>query len=96
MPGPRIEVAERLVLHLVELGKQLGDQPVWAAMVGEKIMADSVTAWSPKNLEAILTQKIASALYMWPVAQLERRVKMPVRARLDQVDRVMVHPTAKE
>ena len=62
MPGPRLEVAELLVFHLVELGEQLGDQSVGTAVVGEEIVADAVTSWTPKNLVAVLAQEIAGAL----------------------------------
>jgi hypothetical protein len=53
MPGLRVEIAERFVLHLVELGEQLGDQAVGTAVVGEEIVADAVTSWTPKNLVAM-------------------------------------------
>ena len=49
MPGLGVEIAERLVLHLVELGEQLRDQPVRAAMVGEEIVADAVPSGAGKS-----------------------------------------------
>jgi hypothetical protein len=56
MPGLRVEVTERLVLHLIELGKQLCDQPIWAAMVGKEIVSYAVAprARSPINERSIL------------------------------------------
>src|SRR5215216_5749479 len=72
MPRPRIEVAERFVLHLVEFGEQLRDQAVRGAMIGKEIVADAVPPRPPENLVAVLAQKIAGALHMWPIAQFER------------------------
>ena len=76
MPGLGVEITERFIFHLVELSEQLGDQSVGTAVVGEEIVADAVTSWTPKNLVAVLAQEIAGALHMGPVAQLECRVKM--------------------
>ena len=42
MPRARREIAELFILHLVELGKELGNQPVWTAMIGEEVVADAM------------------------------------------------------
>ena len=47
MPRPRIEVAECLILHLVELGEEFRDQAIWAAMISEEVVTDSVPSWAP-------------------------------------------------
>ena len=78
MPGPRLEIAELLV-HLVELGEQLGDQPVRRAVIGEQIVADAVPARAPQQLVAVEAQIIAGGLQVRPVAQLEGGVEVPVR-----------------
>src|ERR1051325_2048714 len=96
MPRPGIEIAERLVLHLVEFGKQLGDQSVRAAMIGEQVVADAVPPRSPQRLVAVEAEEIAGVLQMRPVAQLEGRVEVAVRSRLDQVDRVVIRAAAQE
>src|SRR5688572_3643601 len=49
MPGPRLEVAEFLV-HAVQLGEQLGDQSVRAAMVAKQVVADAVPPGPPEQL----------------------------------------------
>src|SRR4029079_2689081 len=61
MPGPRLEIAKRLV-HLVELGEQLGDQAVRRAVIGEQVVADAVPAPAPHEL-------IAAAAYAIPGTQ---------------------------
>src|SRR5207248_5464368 len=46
VPRPRLEIAELLV-HAVELGESLGDQPVRRAVISEQIVADAVPPRSP-------------------------------------------------
>jgi hypothetical protein len=90
------EIAERLVLHLIEFGKEFRNQPVRASVIGEQVVANAMSTGTPKNLNPAFAQKIAGALNMCPVAQLECRVMMLVRARLHQVDRVVIRSAAKE
>src|SRR5438876_8542787 len=96
MPWPRLEVAERFIFHQVELGEELGDHSVRAAVIGEEIVPDAVPARTPKNLESVPAQEIAGRLHMRPIAQLERRMEMLVLAGLDQIDGVMVGAAAQE
>ena len=49
MPRPRLEISELLV-HLVELGEQLGDQPVRRAVIGKEIVTDTVPAGPHSSL----------------------------------------------
>ena len=95
MPWARLEIA-KLLVDLVELSEQLGDQTVGRAVIGEKIVTDAMPPGPPDQLVAIEAEKIASGLQVRPIAQLERRVKMPVRVDLHQVDGVMVAATTQE
>src|SRR5215472_6344499 len=95
MPRPRLEIAELLV-HAVELGEGLGDHAVRRAVVGEKIVADAVTARAPEQLVAMTAEEVAGRLHVRPVAQLERGVEVAVRAGLHQVDGVMIGAAAQE
>src|SRR5262245_22525937 len=79
VPGARLEIAEFLV-HAVELGEQLGDQPVGRAVVGEQVVADAVPPRPPQQLVAVETEIVAGGLQVTPVAQLERGVEVPVGA----------------
>src|SRR5216683_1880263 len=90
VPGARIKIAERFILHLIELGEQLGDQSVRASMISEKVMADAVTARPPQDPEAVPAQEIASGLDMGPITQLERGVEMLVGPGFDEVDGVVI------
>src|SRR5690242_2056105 len=49
MPRPRIEIAERLVQHLVELGEQLDDLVVRVAVIGEEVVPGPVPARPPDD-----------------------------------------------
>src|SRR5262249_32251728 len=49
MPRPRIEVAERLVQHLVEFGEKLDDLVVRVAVIGEDVVTWTVPARSPDD-----------------------------------------------
>src|SRR6516164_541202 len=95
VPRPRLEIAELLV-DLIELGEQLGDQPVRGAMIGEKVVTDAVPSRPPDQLVTVEAEIIASGLQVGPIAQLERRVKMPIRVDLHQVDGVVVGTAAQE
>src|SRR5262245_57371341 len=95
VPRPRLEITELLV-HLIELGEQLGNQPVGRAVIGEEVVTDAVPARSPDQLVAVEAEKIAGGLQMRPIAQLERGVKMPIRVDLHQIDGVVIAAAAKE
>ena len=95
MPGPRLEMAERLV-HLVELREQFGDQPVRRAVIGEQVVADAVAARAPQQLVAVEAEVVAGGQHVAPVAQLERGVEVPVLRVLHQVDGVMIGAAAQE
>src|SRR5262249_48562305 len=47
VPGPRIEIAERLVLHLIHLAEELDAHLVGVAMIDRNIVADDVPAGPP-------------------------------------------------
>src|SRR5215472_9331212 len=49
VPRPRVEIAERLVEHLVELGEQLDDLVVGIAVIGEEIVPRPVPARPPDD-----------------------------------------------
>src|SRR5262249_49136331 len=92
---PRLEITELLV-HLIELGEQLGNQPVGRAVIGEEVVTDAVPARPPDQFVAVEAEKIARGLQVGPIAQLECGGKMPVRVDLHQVDGVVVAAAAQE
>ena len=74
VPRPRIEIAELLVQHLVELGEQLDDLVVRIAMIGVDVVARPVPARPPGELDVLAAEEIAGVLDLRPVLQLERDV----------------------
>src|SRR5918994_1392590 len=58
VPRPRIEVAERLVEHLVELGEQLDDLIVRIAMVGVDVVARPVPPRPPGEIDVLRAEEV--------------------------------------
>src|SRR5436190_21477537 len=71
VPRPRIEIAELLVQHLVELGEQLDDLVVRIAVIGVDVVAGAVASRSPDQLNVLGAEEVAGALNLRPVLQLE-------------------------
>src|SRR2546430_3661054 len=96
VPRTRVEITERLVLHLIELGEQLGNETVRATVIGEEIVSDTVPSRPPQYPVAIVAQEITRGLHVGPIAKLERRVKVLVRTSLDEIDRMMIDSASQE
>src|SRR6266550_196830 len=96
VPRARIEITQRFVLHLIEFGEQLCNEAIRAAVIGEEIVPDAVPSRSPQDPIAVVAQEITRGLHMRPIAQLERRVEMLVRAGLDEIDRMMIDAASQE
>src|SRR5262245_29965407 len=72
VPGPRIEIAERLVLHLIHLAEELDAHLVGVAMIDRNIVADDVPAGPPDQANVVLGEHFAGTLYFRPVLDLKR------------------------
>src|SRR6266508_473361 len=97
MPRPRVEVAQALVEHQVELGEELEDVPVRVAVVGEEVVAGPVPAGAPHERIVVPREVVARELDVRPVAQLPADVMQPaIVLRAKQVQRVMVGVAAEE
>src|SRR6202035_3384930 len=62
VPWPRIEIAERLVLHLVHLAEELDAHLVGVAMIDRDIVADDVAARAPDQMDVVAGQRFGGAL----------------------------------
>src|ERR1700716_2265744 len=71
MPGPRIEIAEFLVQHLVELGEELDHVLVRIAVVDRDIVSGTMTQRPPDDRDAVMRQHIATLLDRREVPLLE-------------------------
>ena len=96
MPRPRLEITQRLVFHLIQLGKELGDEAGRTLVIGKQIVANAVASRTPQHLVPIDAQVVARGLQVPPIAQLECRVEMAVRTGADQVDGVVINAATEE
>ena len=76
VPRPRIEIAQLLVLHLVELGIDLDHLIVGVAVERRDVVAGPEPHRPPDDRDVLLAEQIAGALQMREIAQLERDVCM--------------------
>src|SRR5690349_19025512 len=59
VPGPRLEIAELFVLHLVELAVKLDHLIVRIAMIGGDVVTRYVTQRSPDDRNLLLSEQVA-------------------------------------
>src|SRR6516164_10830403 len=59
MPGPRLEIAELLVLHLIELAEQFDHLIVRIAVIGGDVVARAVAQRSPDDRNLLLPEQVA-------------------------------------
>src|SRR5262245_34106838 len=96
VPGPRIEIAELLVLHLVELGEHFDHLPVRIEVDRPTVVAWAKPHRSPDDLDVLATEQVADVVQMRGVAQLERDVMHAAMRPGNEVHRVMVGVAAHE
>src|SRR5262249_24218704 len=77
VPRPRLEVAERLVVHLIHFGEQFDDVVIRIAMIDKDIVTDAVPAGPPDERALVLRQHVASH----PCPPQRMRIMQASRAR---------------
>src|SRR5262249_1647871 len=96
VPGPRIEIAELLILHLVEFDIELDRVVVRVAVIGRDVVAGAMPHRAPEQLDLLGGEHLAGVLHVRDVLELERNV-MQLRARaLDEIDGVVIGIAAQE
>src|SRR5208282_3424734 len=70
MPRPRLEIAELLVQHLVELAKKFDDLVVRIAVVGGDVVAGPMAQRSPDDRDFALAEQVAGILQVDEILQL--------------------------
>src|SRR6516165_5377619 len=96
MPGARLEIAELLVLHLVELAEELDHLLILVAMVSGDVVSWAVPQRTPDDRDLFLAHHLARVLQMHEVLELERDVmKLHVRTG-EEVHGVMIRIAAHE
>src|SRR6202045_2563587 len=71
VPRPRIEIAERLVLHLVHLAEELDAHLVGIAVVDRDIVADDVAARTPDQMDVLAGHGFPPPPDIGPILYLE-------------------------
>src|SRR5262249_25010161 len=66
VPGARVEIAERLVLHQVHLAEELDPYLVGVAVVDGDVVADDVAAGPPHQMDVVAGEPFAGALDLRP------------------------------
>src|SRR5580704_18129531 len=96
MPRPRLEIAERFIEHLVELGEHFDDLVVGIAVIGVDIVPRSMTAGPPNNGNVLAAEEIASRLHLTPILQLEGDMVHVRALAAHEIDGVMVGTATHE
>ena len=96
VPRPRLEVAELLVLHLVELGVELDHVIVGVVVVGRDVVARPVAQRSPDDRDRLLAEQLAGVLDLGEVLHLEGDVMHLRLLAGEEIHRVVVRPAAQE
>src|SRR6266436_1420546 len=96
MPGARLEIAELLILHLVELAEELDHLLILVAMVSGDVVSRAVPQRTPDDRDLFLTHHLARVLQMHEVLELECDVmKLHVRTG-EEIHGVMIWIAAHE
>src|SRR6185312_16010931 len=61
VPGPRLEIAELLVVHLVEIGEELDRDAVGILVIDRDVVPDQVADRPPEQLDVLAGEKVAGA-----------------------------------
>src|SRR5262245_37310931 len=96
VPGPRVEIAERLVLHEVHLAEELDPNLIRVALIDRDVVADDVAAGSPNQMNVVLGKPFAGALDLRPILDLERDVMKLRNFIHHEIDGVVIGAAAQK
>ena len=96
MPRPRLEIAELLIEHQVDVGEELDRDAVGVLVIDRDVVPDEVAERAPEQLDVLAREEVAGAVDLGFVAQLEREVVNIGVVGLQQIDRVVVAAAAQE
>src|SRR5262245_58655240 len=90
MPRAGIEIAEILVLHLVDFGKKLDQKLIRIPVIGRDVVSDDVPDWTENESDVFLGQEINRPLNLRPIAKFKGHVMDGVFVTPQKVDGVMI------
>src|SRR5262245_9685591 len=96
VPRPRLEIAEILVEHQVDVGEELDRDAVGVLVIDRDVVSAAVADRAPEQLDVLAREEVAGAVDFGFVAQLEREVMNIGVVGLEQIDRVVVAAAAQE
>src|SRR5262249_22537653 len=96
VPGARVEIGERLVLHEVHLAEELDPNLIRVAVIDGDVVADDEAAGPPNQMNVVLGEPFAGSLDLRPVLHLERDVMKLRNLVHHEIDGVMIGPAAQK
>ena len=96
MPGTRIEIAEGLVAHLIELRIELNDLAIRIVVIDEDVVADAMSPRPPYQRDFAAAQKVAGLPDVVPITPFERDVMHLGSSAMHEVDGVMIGAAAQK
>src|SRR5262249_20524723 len=96
VPGTRVEIAERLVLHEVHLAEELDPNLIRVAVIDRDVVADDVAAGPPNQMDVVRGEPFAGSLNLRPILNLERDVMELRNFVHHEIDGVMIGPAAQK
>ena len=96
MPGPRIEISQALVFHLIHLGEDLNSNAVRVHMIDCNIVTNVVSTWSPNKMEIVPGKVVADAVDLGPVLHFKSYVVEPLLLIGNKIDCMVIDGAAQE
>src|SRR5262249_4924959 len=96
VPGARVEIAERLVLHEVHLAEELDPNLIGVAVIDRDVVADDVAAGPPDPMTVVRGEPFAGSLNLRPILDLECDVMELRNLVHHEIDGVMIGPAAQK
>ena len=96
MPRARVEIAERLILHLIEIRIELDGVTVVVTMKDGNVVPRSEAQWTPDNRKLGSRQHVACVNDVASIAQFKRNVVHARAFAFDKIHRMMIRIAAQE
>src|SRR6516165_5976937 len=96
VPRSRLEIAELLVEHQVDVGEELDGDAVGVLVIDRDVVPDEMADRTPEQLDVLAREEVAGAVDLGFIAQLEREVVNVGVVGLQQIDRVVIAAAAQK
>ena len=96
MPGPRIEISQTFIFHLIHFGEDLNSELIWIHMIDRNVMPNVVSTRPPDEREIVPGKMIASSMYLCPISCFKSYVMKPLLLIGDKINCMVVDVAAQE